>query len=133
MLEIAFFYDPRLTDFWDQLVRTFAVNAAHVVGLPEDFQTSTWQALASVDEIENLSSPRTMFSPASAELAPGAVALSDYTHPDEAVYVFGSDEQHNPAIDCDAIVYVPTPRADPLWSVQAAAIVLHDRWSRGNP
>lgn len=129
MLQLAFFHDPRFADLWDQLVRTFAVDHAFVVGLPEDHETATWESIAT---LEALPQGRVMFSPSTAVHAPGEVALADFSHPDDGVYVFGSDDQHNPAIACDAIVYIPTPLSAPLWSVQAAAIALHDRWLRGD-
>jgi hypothetical protein len=130
MLEIAFFYDPRLVDFWDQIIRTFAVARAHVMDLPADYQTDIWRSCSS---LHALPTPRIMFSPPDAVELPGQIALHDFEHPADALYVFGSDDMHNEAIESSAVVYVPTPRKAPLWSVQAAAVVLHDRWVRGDP
>lgn len=128
MFGICFHYDPKLQTFWDQIIRTFLIQNVYEVGTPEDFTTPLWNTVASVGGVDI--KPLICFSPTSAKYMPGLISLEEFEHPKNGLYYFGSDNCHNPKIDNDACVYVPTIRPDPLWSVQAAIIVLYDRWRK---
>lgn len=62
------------------------------------------------------------------ELVVGAVALPDFKHPDQAMYIFGPEDgtiEQSTLNQCDAIVYVPT-----IGCMNLAAtvnVVLYDR------
>lgn len=76
---------------------------------------------------------RVFFEPRSHECEE-TVWLHDFTHPEHAVYVFGS-AHYNPVMrhsrPGDAVVSVKTEQdRGVLWSHQAACIVLYDRWQQ---
>lgn len=63
----------------------------------------------------------------------GTIELSDYTHPENAAYVFGRGSR-NPSIDVDVAVRIATPLTGGLlWGHQAAAIALYDRERKSWP
>ena len=57
-------------------------------------------------------------------------SLDDFVHPDEAVYVFGPDDEvagWSSSFAEEASIYIPTPSPTQLYSHVAAGIVLNDR------
>ena len=129
MIDLCFHYDIRFRDFWDQIVRTYKARTAYEVGTPEDVDIGPWTGINSLSEIDMC--PRIFFSPSDARHMPGTISLDDFEHPEEAIYCFGSDNENSPIVECEQAVYIATPDPAPLWSVQAAGIVLQDRFRRG--
>jgi hypothetical protein len=65
---------------------------------------------------------------------PNAQSLDDYEHPEDAVYVFGPDDDEKgweKNFPTTHVVYIPTPGNTQLFSHEAAAIVLNDRRVKG--
>ncbi len=58
----------------------------------------------------------------------GGTELKDYTHPTDAIYVFGPDSGSYPIFTEDGIVSVIF--AD-CWAIEYLATVLYDRFSKG--
>ena len=114
---ISFYHDSRFIDFWDSLIRGYSISNIYEINGPGD----VWRSVNSIPDI-----PRVIFSPVDAKYMPGETKLEDFQHGD-FLYVFGSDEFHNPYIDAIDYIYIPIRSGVSLWSVQAAAIVLYDR------
>jgi hypothetical protein len=57
----------------------------------------------------------------------GAQSLCDFEHPEDCVYVFGSDVGFVKDDDCDYSVFIPSHTAWTLFASQAGAVVLYDR------
>lgn len=110
--------DSRAVGEWDDLRRAFGVRDVIVLG--EGIGPWTGCEVLPTDKGEVV-----WFS------SNEGVSLADFEHPTDAVYVFGSDERHNtPPPGVTHTVCIPTPRNKAMWSMQAGAIVLYDRWRR---
>ena len=72
-------------------------------------------------------------SPLTARFHPGRVALQDFAHPEDVIYLFGgahlnlSDEDDLGGRAPDATVHIPSVEHE-LYPAQAAAVVLWDRF-----
>ena len=133
MLYLAFHYDGAC-DFnqWAHLVEAYCVDQAYVLGLPQDHVAPKWNSILSLEECPT-DVPRILLSPQQARYQPGEMELSAFVHPDDALYIFGSNNISNPAIECDTSVYIPVPHIQtPLYAAQAAVLLLNDRWTCGN-
>lgn len=69
-------------------------------------------------------------SPETGQSIPGTLNLKDFTHPEDATYVFGHDNLILQASEFEgktySAVYVPTIEME-MWSWVAAAVILYDR------
>lgn len=63
---------------------------------------------------------------------PNSIVLTNFTHPTDVVYCFGSDDKglNDVSRDLGDWISIPTKRA--LWANQAAAVVLGDRLNVNN-
>lgn len=127
---LAFHYDPRFRDQWEQLARTYDVEYALECETPEDVGMGSFRRFDPHEEPRFMGAGTVMFSPQGAKYAEPHGSLEHFIHNPRAIYYFGSDHRHNPAMVGVQKIYIPTPKDAPLWSVQAAGIVLHDLWRR---
>lgn len=58
----------------------------------------------------------------------GTIALPDFEHPEECAYWFGATDGINTDPAADFYVYIPAAPTWEMYSHQAAAIVLYDRY-----
>jgi hypothetical protein len=75
---------------------------------------------------------RVFIEPRTEKYNPDTVWLHDFDHPEECIYIFGS-AHYNPTVkhrrQDDPVVSIKTFQdRGVLWSHQAAAITLYDRW-----
>lgn len=120
---ICFHRNPNFVDLWDQLVRTYDVENVYEIDMVEP-SDGIWE------RVQEPPSPRILFSPSSARYTPGTVSLYDFVHKPSYTYYFGTDFDHGEYSGHAESVYIPTPLDIPLWSVQAASIVLQNLWVR---
>lgn len=132
MLNLAIHYNADDFDYWAHLVEAFRVDHIYALGLPEDFETDTWTSVSSCDELPAGVS-RVVIQPLNGKYQQGETPLAQFTHPENAIYIFGSDDCHNPVVSCDFSVHVPTPRPTvTFYAAQVGLLVLYDRDQRGN-
>jgi len=70
--------------------------------------------------------PLIILTPKDGRYMKGDISLSNFTHPEDAVYVFGSDKKHMEPMD-GTLVYIPTDSNVEMYSWSAGAVVLWDR------
>lgn len=70
---------------------------------------------------------RICMAPKHGQLIQGSVALSEFHHPDDAVYIFGSDSKPMDMFDYDVALYVDTDTTDDMYSFAAYAVTAWDR------
>lgn len=71
--------------------------------------------------------------PVAVEIAPGAVQLPAYTHPERAFYVFGAEDQtlgRGTLAWCRDVIYIPVSRC--LNLAACVNVVLYDRCAKRN-
>lgn len=73
------------------------------------------------------SGTRVVIQPADGHYVQGTVSIEDFVHPEDAVYIFGSDDSLMQPVDAEHYVYIPTAPTWELFASQAGAIVLFDR------
>lgn len=126
---------------WLCNVTGFAPDAAYERGLPSDVPNP--EGVISVATAEDLPADAELvvMSPATARLVRPTVHLTDFVHPERAVYLFGADtvflsEDELGARVPDHVVEIPIASArecDEIYSFVAGAITLHDRATKLGP
>lgn len=139
MWGIVHMWDPRFVTLWDYLVSEAKIPHSWVYpthggdnGNVDDEWKTHIQCVG-----RDLPGPFVVISPRDGHNVQGEISLTDFEHPAECYYVFGSD-RHNMALDDDAIaletgfftVYIPGIGKS-LHSPLAAAMVVYDRLSKG--
>ena len=82
--------------------------------------------------LEECTLQRVFIEPRTAHQNPDTIWLSEFEHPEDCVYIFGS-AHYNPTLfhrrPGDPVVSIQTKQdRGVLWSHQAACIALYDRW-----
>lgn len=132
MLNLAIHYNVSDFDFWAHLVEAFRVDHVYVLGLPEDMETDRWTSVGSFDELPT-GAVRVVLQPCNGKYFQGETLLSEFTHPENAIYIFGSDDCHNLPVACDSSVYVRPPHScTTFYASQVGFLVLYDRGQRGS-
>jgi hypothetical protein len=122
-VDLCFYRDDADRTLWPHLGLIYEIGTIYEVGCPEDEQTDTWRAIASVDDLVGR---RAIFCPLSSPTTPGVVSVREMAPAD--VLVFGQNNMHNTwnAREGDQFVYIATPGTTPFYAVQAAAIALYE-------
>lgn len=123
---ICFQYDEKNRAEWDDLARAYKVQA-YEINTPN---TETVGRFKIIKDLSDITIPIVAVQPVSSPTFPGEISLLDFEHPSDVVYLFGADHVHNEKVDVLASVYIPMPNNKCIWSVQAAAIVLYDRYAK---
>jgi hypothetical protein len=114
---------------WDFVLQHFRPDFVSLLG------TTLWKPYRMTLRPFDVAPGRVVLvSPLSARLVPGRDPLSTYTHPADAVYVFGADDAHfDPKYlegrTYDA-VHIETANDLQMHSYVAGALVLRDRWMK---
>lgn len=119
---IVFHYDsdPFRMDQWLYLVHLFRVKG-WVLNVPVDVKLHRY-----VEPLESLSE---LDGPL-IKVSRGGTPLPEYKG--DGTFVFGPDDgTWTPDVEFDAVVSVPTPVDEDLYSFQAGAMVLYEKLSRG--
>lgn len=123
-------------DKWTALAQSFGVDRMLVV---DRTGLECFDPKSQIDLTvhKNLDDALSQFPQATVVLADKnkGVPYHDYQQPDgDVIYCFGSDTagyRGEAPDDCDWIT-VPSDTKYELWAVQAATLVMGDRWRRGN-
>jgi hypothetical protein len=106
---------------WDCVRHHFGIDPPHIIG-PDH--------LASAEELPDM--PLVVMQPRTGVHVQGVESLSDFVHPDDAIYLFGPDEAKLPLAMLGSRVpehrvYIPTVTDREMYSFVAFAIVMWDR------
>jgi hypothetical protein len=87
-----------------------------------------------VDHVVNLEEaplyqglPTVLLAPPRGRYIQGETSLLDFDHPEEALYVFGPDNEHFSGLEADHLVYIPTDSKDEMYSWVACVVTMWDR------
>lgn len=112
---------------WEMMLREFSVdtlNMTPVSGLDVPWGSKPW--LTEYDSVEDAIADKSSLIPVFVD-ENATTELSDFIHPEDALYVFGR-AGYAPVIPEGAVsVKISTPCPGCLWAYQACAIVLYDR------
>jgi hypothetical protein len=121
---------------WNLPLRDFGIEDWRMVpvsGIRNEEPQVHLKEFATYDAaLEGCTLRRVFIEPRTKHHNPDTIWLHDFEHPEECIYVFGS-AHYNPTLfhrrTGDAVVSVKTFHdKGVLWSHQAAAITLYDRW-----
>lgn len=119
---IVFHYDsdPFRMDQWLYLVHLFKVDG-RVLGVPDGVELHRYvKPLASLSELEG----------PLVKVSRGGTPIREFDG--RGTFVFGPDDGiWTPDVEFDAVVSVPTPVDEDMYSFQAGAILLYERMIRG--
>jgi len=119
---------------WSFLFSNFGVVDIFEVGRDAN-HSKIYQTTTPLAELRDLTVSRSsvLMQPKTARYIPGLVSLVDFTHPDDAIYIFGHSHENISAEDFDKppahIVYIPTD-AHEMYGHVAGYITLYDRMSK---
>ena len=116
---------------WSYLLSNFAPTSIYVLGAVER-KVRPFADYVSVKTAEELPSPLVLMAPMNGKYYPGSIALPDFEHPENACYLFGSDNvtlstDHMGNREPDHCVYVPTSTKDDMYSFIAGAVTFYDK------
>lgn len=146
MIGVCFFVESRhpcgreiRTERWLSICRSFGVDKQLVINrsgkpcfVPAEDPDHPAELFDTLDAVRD-AYPEHKF--VMVERIPESTHLPDYEHPDNAIYVFGPDSGGIESIgrDGDDWLYIPTKQTKwGMWSDMCGAIVMQDRWLRGN-
>lgn len=140
MLGICFFVtEPRDADVirptfrdWNDLGKAFGVDQIMYVDPYQPQNTGYPNLIRHVDLTSAMDSTPDVpwFFAEYAE--PSSIVLTDFAHPTDAVYCFGSDREGLNKVDHNLGSWISIPTKHSLWANQAAAVVLGHRQFNGN-
>ena len=116
---------------WDFVLCNFKPDKIFIVGNKEEamisnpLKTATW--ISSYEELPDL--PLVVTAPIHGRYFKGRIPLSEFEHPKEAIYIFGSDSEvmQDDFKKANYPVYIPTDTTDDMYSFVAYATVAWDR------
>ena len=120
---------------WSYVLSHFSPRRLYTVG-EVDPRVRPFRGLEVVNSAADLpETPLVLMSPRNAQYIKGRTPLGEFRHPDECVYMFGSDAAHLNADHLggrtpEHLVYIPTDTPDTMYSFMAGAITLYDRMMR---
>ena len=126
--------DNRTQKLWDYVVLNFAPNEIYMMG-----ESPKWMLHKSMKRAKNIKTadelpdlPLIMIQPRNAKVYKGEISLSEFQHPEKAIYFFGADdsdttEEHLGSRVPDALVYIPTSTDDQMYAPMAYAVVAWDQ------
>ena len=123
---------------WSYALSHFAIDRVFLLGEPVDddwFRMLPTRAAKVVDSVRELPGRVVMLTPEHGRYLPGTTSLVDYTHPESATYVVGSNHRYPPADLLDGVeadrVFIPTATAHDMYGWTALCVALYDRLKRG--
>jgi len=116
---------------WRQLRHAYDVD--RIIAVPQSLSPTL-----SVDQYDSMEAALAAVESTRVYLQPSAtvegINLLDYTHPEQACYIFGRSAENNLRFmrEEDHVVTIYTPNPVDIFAVNAAAIVLQDRWNKSH-
>ena len=125
---ICFHFDPNLMrrEYWSYVFENFGISEVYEVGRPDDIDSNYYEptVISSLAELPKRR-PLVVAAHQNAKYIQGTVALPDFEHPKNAIYIFGSDNGNiYPELFGRrkyTAVHVPSLSVE-MWSFQAGAI-----------
>ena len=108
---------------WEFIVSHFCPDRVELLG---DVPATGKEFLKHTAELP-ADTVRVFMSPPNAAKVPGTVPLNEFEHPENALYIFGSDNRHTEEMEADHYVYIPSKFHPEMYSWVAGAITLWDR------
>jgi len=148
VLELCFFAEKRSLDpqdvtfqKWQSICSAFGVDYCYIIDrvkLPKWSARGLRTPHSIIHDFSELKADYyTVFVEKDAPSNKEPLPFYSYSHPDDALYCFGGDAcgmsyaRHGDETDLRGDwIYIPSQSS--LWSEQAAAIILADRWNRAN-
>ena len=128
---VCFQYDARnhFRQAWGYLVQECRIPISWERDTPEEERHPQHNWTQFLDTMDQLQGPLIVFNDEHAPYLPGTVSLYEFEHPENAVYFLGSDRSNQNPKMFEGIDYTSVfiPDAGPLYSFQAAAMVIYDR------
>ena len=136
MISVCFStHTSTLQQQWDYVLCNFVPDEIYVIGsLPEDTSLGKKAIVVqSAAELPDL--PIVLLAPDNGRYIQGTTSLGDFTHPDDCIYMFGSDSKYMSEDFLgertpDHIVYIDTDTNDDMYSFVSYGVVMHDRGSK---
>ena len=133
MYDVCIVSDPGQTweQQWSYVLSHFEIRDVYHIG-PLDPRVRPFRDAIEIASAEELPGTLVVLAPTNGRYFQGEESLHDFEHPEECVYLFGSD--HRPLSEDqmgsrvpDHLVYIPTATADTCYSFVAGAMALYDR------
>jgi hypothetical protein len=116
---------------WSYVLSHFGPEEVWVVGEPAG-ERPLWKGARAIAGCVDLPAlPLVVVQPRRGRYLPGRESLVGFSHPEDAIYLFGADNanmsKEDIAREPDHLVYIPTSDDHEMWSWVAGAVVLYDR------
>ena len=117
---------------WAYVLRNFKPDQVFLLGGNEGAQREVFQSATVIDSLFELPDvPRVVMAAEDGRHVKGNIPLSEFSHPEDAIYIFGPDERNlNIDTDGDSLVYVDTDGSYEMYSWVAYAVAMWDRRSK---
>lgn len=121
---------------WDFALSNFTPDQLFVIGDSSDapetnvFSKLNATYLSSMDELPD--QPLVLMAPKNGFYIQGEIELSEFQHPENAIYIFGSDnyqmsEDIIGSVEIDFKVFIPTDSQHDMYSWSAYVVTMWDR------
>ncbi len=112
---------------WEFVLSNFEIDELYLLGGAEP-SSKLMEAGTRISSIAEIDHPVVVMAPLRGRYVQGEIPLNEFKHPEDAVYVFGSDKLHMELdTEPEHKVYIPTATKDEMYSHVAAAVTLWDR------
>ena len=126
--------DPQTLDHWSYVLSHWQPDEIYVLGGNLELDTKAFdnaKRILSADELPK-GCALCIFSPQDARYFKGDESLTEFEHPKDAIYMFGSNKKNLSEDEMgyrlpDRSVYIPTDTHHEMYDFVAAAVVLYDR------
>lgn len=119
---------------WDFIVCNFKPDKIYVYGDPTALSSSVLSQATPLQKPEDLPYNHSLIvlAPTNGTNIQGDESLETFTHPENAIYWFGSDANHIEAEvfsarTPDHVVFIPTDTNDQMYAAAAYGVVMWDR------
>ena len=114
---------------WDYVLCNFKPEETYIIGYKEKAFISNplkqAKFINSYSELPNL--PLVVMAPSHGRNVKGIIPLSKFEHPEDCIYIFGSDSEIMEEIYAHFKVFIETDTTDDMYSFVAYAVTMHDR------
>jgi hypothetical protein len=128
--ELGYSSPLRESERWDYMCKDFGINEWHMIPVSGIYNTRLEENAALKEVfIQHPNIPAVFFD------ENATTVLSDFTHPQDVIYVFGKSGYSPLGLmrEGDISIKIDTPASvGGLWADQAASIVLYDRLLKNN-
>lgn len=123
-----------MQDQWSWVFSNFGISDIWEMGKNSEKDGNIYQKTFSIDTAAELPKeiPLIILAPPAGQFIQGTVSLADFTHPENAIYIFGGSravltEEDLGGRKPQTVVYIPTVKHE-MYSHTAAYVTLWDRY-----